>query len=84
MEWDIVRADKSAATENWGRLYKCIISQDGCPDSFVKGLFYTRLEVSGYFLLDRSFHWDSKRAHSEHYRQAHRLSLLAAFDVLDA
>ncbi len=49
MEWDIVRADKSgmcaidtsAPTEDWGRLLRCIISQDGCPDYFVKGLFYT-------------------------------------------
>ena len=78
-----MRADTSAPTDDWGRLFRYIISQDGCPDYFVKALFYTELEVSGYFLLDRSFRWDSKRAHTEHYRQAHRLSLLAAFDVLD-
>ena len=39
--------------------------------------------MSGYFLPDRSFRGDAKRARSERYRQAHKLSLLAAFDVLD-
>jgi hypothetical protein len=45
---------------------------------------YTEQAVNGYFLLDRSFHWDSKHAHSERYKQAHRLLLLAMFDVLAA
>ena len=46
-------------------------------------VIYTESVVSGYFPLDRRFRWDSRRAHSELHRQAHSLSQLAAFDVLD-